>query len=82
MKASRRANGAHKGRFKKGDAKPQASGRKRGTPNRSGTLKEAVIAAADSVGEKRSAENDKYEPGNGGLVGYMVHFSSVRLKLE
>jgi hypothetical protein len=66
---------ARKGRFKKGGAKPQGSGRKRGTPNRSGTLKEAVIAAANSVGERRSAENRKYEPENGALVGYMVHLA-------
>jgi hypothetical protein len=75
-RAPSHANGAPKGRFKKGDSKPRGSGRKRGTPNRSGTLKEAVIAAANFVGEKRlSAETGKYEPGNGGLVGYMEHLA-------
>jgi hypothetical protein len=74
-RASSRPNGAPKGRFKKGDSKPHGSGRKRGTPNRRGTLKEAVIAAANSVGERRSAETGKYEPGDGGLVGYMVHLA-------
>jgi hypothetical protein len=73
--APSRANGALKGRFKKGDPKPQGSGRKRGTPNRSGTLKEAV-AAANSAGEKRlNAKTGKYEPGNSGLVGYPVHLA-------
>jgi hypothetical protein len=42
----------------------------------SGTLKEAVIAAADAVGEKRL--NDKtgeYESGGGGLAGYLLHLA-------
>jgi hypothetical protein len=73
--AASRESRAAKGRFKKGDSKPQGSGRKRGTPNRSGTLS-AVIAAATIVGDKRlSAETGKYKPGNGGLVGYMCHLA-------
>jgi hypothetical protein len=74
--ASSRADGAT-GRFKKGESKPPGSGRKRGTPNRmSGTLKEAVIAAADAVGEKRL--NDKtgeYESGGGGLEQIPTDFT-------
>ena len=39
-------------------------------------MKEAVTAAANFVGEKRlSAEAGTYEPGNGGLVGYMLHLA-------
>jgi hypothetical protein len=66
-----------RGRFKKGDSKPEGSGRKRGTPNRmTTTLKEAVIAAAELVGEKKwNEKTGEYEPGEGGLVGYMVHLA-------
>jgi hypothetical protein len=64
-------------RFKKGDSKPDGSGRKRGTPNRmTTTLKEAVVAAAELVGQKQLNEKTgEYEPGEGGLVGYMVHLA-------
>jgi hypothetical protein len=71
-----RANGAT-GRFKKGDPKPQGSGRKHGTPNSmTATIKEAVVAAANFVGEKRLSEkSNKYEPGDGGLIGFMIHLA-------
>jgi hypothetical protein len=71
-----RANGAT-GRFKKGDPKPQGSGRKPGTPNcMTTTIKEAVVAAANFVGEKRlNVETDQYEPGDGGLIGFMIHLA-------
>jgi hypothetical protein len=74
--ASSRANSTTS-RFKKGDSKPQGSGRKRGTPNRmSGTLKEAIIAAANSVGEKKlNDKTGKHEPGDGGLTGYLLHLA-------
>jgi hypothetical protein len=71
-----RANGAT-GRFKKGDPKPEGSGRKPGTPNyMTTTIKEAVVAAANFVGEKRlNAKTGEYEPGDGGLNGYMIHLA-------
>lgn len=52
---------------------PKTGGRKRGTPNKTtATLKEAIIAAAEAVGEDGS--------GAGGLTGYLKHVAATDVK--
>jgi hypothetical protein len=79
---NKKVTGPH--RFKKGDKRPAGAGRRRGVPNRlTIALKDAIIAAAETAGEKKysKATGSYTKCGPGGLLGYVKHLALHREEL-
>ena len=71
-------------RFPKGGKRPPGSGRVKGVPNKiTMAMKDAIIAAAETCGEKKYSKAHKgyTSVGPGGLYGYMVHLAKHREEL-
>jgi hypothetical protein len=63
---------ANRTSFKKGDPKPERSGRKPGVPNRmTADIKEAIVVACTMVAGKKKFDYTKVE----GLTGYMARLA-------
>jgi hypothetical protein len=65
-------------RFKKGDPRPLGAGRRPGQQNRTTiAMKDAIIQAMEIAGQKKFNSKTKTynEPGDGGLLGYMLHLA-------
>jgi hypothetical protein len=79
---NKKVTGPH--RFKKGEPRPAKAGRRRGVPNRiTMAMKDAIIAAAESAGEKKYSPKTKgfTRCGPNGLFGYMRHLALHREEL-
>jgi hypothetical protein len=70
--------------FKKGVKRLPGAGRRKGVPNKiTMAMKDAIIAAAETCGEKKYSKARKAftNCGPGGLYGYMVHLAKHREEL-
>lgn len=70
--------------FKKGQKRLPGAGRVRGVPNKiTMAMKDCIIAAAETCGEKRYSKAHKgyTNTGPGGLYGYMVYLAKHREEL-